>query len=110
MSPWRTLLLILALASTLLAAMYWPWPEPRPSGGAAEWPETDQAWLYDYLYNATKLGYDRSEWGGRLIETDDPAALADTRQQRMALHPCGRLASERVSDLDGTTAEQIEPP
>ena len=70
------LLLVVTLACILLSAILWP--VTPPSYGDGVWPDTYEEWLYDYLYNSTRLGYDPSVWGGFLIETDNPAALVNT--------------------------------
>ena len=76
-SPWRVLLLVVTLACILLSAILWP--VTPPSYGDGVWPDTYEEWLYDYLYNSTRLGYDPSVWGGLLIETDNPAEFAYSR-------------------------------
>jgi len=73
----HALVAILVAILTLASAMFWTGSGPRPEGTRDSGPLTLEGWLYDYYYNATVMGYDRDEWGGKVIWTEDPAALVD---------------------------------
>jgi len=58
--------------------MFWTQRETPSDETLALRPMTSEGWLYDYYYNATVMGYDRDEWGGKVIWTEDPASLVDS--------------------------------
>ena len=67
-SMWaRPSIALLVAGLTLASAASWTERNYKPGGGPAGPPTTLEGWLYDYYYNATRLGYDRGEWGGRTV-------------------------------------------
>lgn len=75
--PIPILISILVAIIILTSAMFWTEQETGQDATVGLHPLTLEGWLYDYYYNATDMGYDRDEWGGKVIWTEDPASLVN---------------------------------
>jgi hypothetical protein len=88
----RILLAVFVVVVTLITAMFWTESTVTPR------PTTLEGWLYDYYYNATRLGYDRGDWGGRVIRTDDPEALINLDPANLTVPVFVRIPTELTDD------------
>lgn len=64
-----------------------------------EWtPETYEEWLYDGYYNESRSQYNRSMWGGEVVDTDDPWSVSNTDPHDLTV-PVMAYRATRLSDM-----------
>jgi len=107
--PIPVLISILVAIVTLTSAMFWTQRETSQDGTMAPRPLTLEGWLYDYYYNATVMGYDRDEWGGKVIWTEDPASLVNPDPGNLTVPVLVHIPRELTTDYIDSIVTKFFP-
>ena len=91
--------IILVISSTL-----------RVDDGDDGWePSTYEEWLYDEYYNATKMEYDRSVWGGRVISEGDLESLINATPGNLTVPVFVNVPHELTQDFTNSIVSRFFP-
>ncbi len=78
-------------------------------GDGGREPSSYEEWLYDVYYNATRMGYDRSVWGGQVISDGDLESLIDATPGNLTVPVFVNVPHELTQDFVESIASRFFP-
>ena len=103
--PLAVLVVIIVSISTVSVIVLWP----EGDDGEGWTTQTYEEWLYDGYYNGSRFEYNRTIWGGEVVDTDDPWSVTNLDARNLTVPVMAYDALELTDRIVRLTVERFLP-